>query len=61
MLKYNIEAGKFGRLVLKKLQRISVGCKPNYVDVLKQYIVPKQQWIEYTQYLRFVVILNRME
>lgn len=49
MLKYNIEVGKFGRLILEETQRISVGCEPDNVDVLKQYIVPEQKWIEYAQ------------
>ena len=56
MLEYDVEVREFGRLVLEKLQRIPIGREPNNVDILKQYIIPQQQWIEYAQYLEFVIV-----
>lgn len=56
VLEYDVEVREFGRLVLEKLQRIPIGREPNNVDILKQYIIPQQQWIEYAQYLEFVIV-----
>jgi len=57
VLEYYIKVRKFGRFILEKFQRISVGSEPNNVDVLKQNIIPQQQRIEHTQDLKFIIVV----